>query len=172
VGAGRTVGVQQGPAVGVAVCSWELLVRPLHAAAGSLMVCVPPASIGCGGRLSPHMGHSDPAVRAPSCARCRLCLRGRSSRLLRGALSHRVLAPSATLLLAVPVQLVCTVRGMHGASMLRCSCHVLTRAWLGAQCDEDMRTWWPKLRPGGIMAGHDYVSALEGESSACRMRVH
>ncbi|CAE8643805.1 unnamed protein product [Polarella glacialis] len=23
----------------------------------------------------------------------------------------------------------------------------------------DLRTWWPKLRPGGVMAGHDYVSS-------------
>ena len=24
-----------------------------------------------------------------------------------------------------------------------------------------MVLWWPKLRPGGIMAGHDYMSAAE-----------
>ena len=25
--------------------------------------------------------------------------------------------------------------------------------------DEDIRLYWPKLRPGGIMAGHDYLTA-------------
>ena len=27
---------------------------------------------------------------------------------------------------------------------------------------EDVSTWWPKLRPGGIMAGHDYVTQDDG----------
>jgi predicted O-methyltransferase YrrM len=26
---------------------------------------------------------------------------------------------------------------------------------------EDLREWWPKLRMGGILAGHDYLSAAE-----------
>ena len=26
---------------------------------------------------------------------------------------------------------------------------------------EDLRTWWPKLRMGGIFAGHDYLSGAE-----------
>jgi hypothetical protein len=26
---------------------------------------------------------------------------------------------------------------------------------------EDIAAWWPKLRPGGIMAGHDYHTAAE-----------
>ena len=26
---------------------------------------------------------------------------------------------------------------------------------------EDLHAWWPKLRPGGILAGHDYVDADE-----------
>ena len=24
-------------------------------------------------------------------------------------------------------------------------------------CSEDIQNWWPKVKPGGIMAGHDYV---------------
>ncbi|PSC76989.1 hypothetical protein C2E20_0340 [Micractinium conductrix] len=28
-------------------------------------------------------------------------------------------------------------------------------------CAEDMALWWPKLRPGGILAGHDYLNAKE-----------
>jgi predicted O-methyltransferase YrrM len=27
---------------------------------------------------------------------------------------------------------------------------------------EDLRLWWPKLRKGGIMAGHDYVTQNDG----------
>ena len=27
--------------------------------------------------------------------------------------------------------------------------------------DEDIRLYWPKLRPGGIMAGHDYLTAAQ-----------
>lgn len=27
---------------------------------------------------------------------------------------------------------------------------------------QDMRSWWPKLRVGGIMAGHDYVTQDDG----------
>lgn len=26
---------------------------------------------------------------------------------------------------------------------------------------EDIRVWWPKLRPGGVMAGHDYLNNAE-----------
>ena len=26
---------------------------------------------------------------------------------------------------------------------------------------EDLKAWWPKIRPGGILAGHDYVDADE-----------
>ena len=26
---------------------------------------------------------------------------------------------------------------------------------------EDLNAWWPKIRPGGILAGHDYVDADE-----------
>ena len=26
---------------------------------------------------------------------------------------------------------------------------------------EDIRVWWPKLRPGGVMAGHDYLTNAE-----------
>jgi len=26
-----------------------------------------------------------------------------------------------------------------------------------AQCDKDIAIWWPKVRPGGILAGHDYT---------------
>jgi hypothetical protein len=29
------------------------------------------------------------------------------------------------------------------------------------QALEDMTTWWPKIRPGGIMAGHDFRAAFE-----------
>ena len=29
------------------------------------------------------------------------------------------------------------------------------------QVKEDLLLWWPKLRAGGIMAGHDYMSAAE-----------
>lgn len=28
---------------------------------------------------------------------------------------------------------------------------------------EDLLMWWDKLRPGGIMAGHDYVSEMGGQ---------
>jgi len=28
---------------------------------------------------------------------------------------------------------------------------------------EDPRTWWPKLRMGGIFAGHDYLSGSEAQ---------
>ncbi len=28
---------------------------------------------------------------------------------------------------------------------------------------EDLRTWWPKLRMGGIFAGHDYLSGAEAQ---------
>jgi predicted O-methyltransferase YrrM len=27
---------------------------------------------------------------------------------------------------------------------------------------EDIRDWWPKVRRGGILAGHDYVDAMVG----------
>jgi hypothetical protein len=26
---------------------------------------------------------------------------------------------------------------------------------------EDITTWWPKLKPGGIMAGHDFMTQQE-----------
>jgi predicted O-methyltransferase YrrM len=29
---------------------------------------------------------------------------------------------------------------------------------------EDLHSWWPKLRYGGILAGHDYLSAEEVEA--------
>jgi hypothetical protein len=29
-------------------------------------------------------------------------------------------------------------------------------------CLEDLRIWWPKVRAGGIIAGHDYVSGVPG----------
>ncbi len=28
---------------------------------------------------------------------------------------------------------------------------------------EDMTLWWAKLRPGGLMAGHDYISAAQSQ---------
>lgn len=28
-------------------------------------------------------------------------------------------------------------------------------------CSEDIALWWPKVKPGGIMAGHDYMTAKE-----------
>ncbi|PSC70066.1 O-methyltransferase [Micractinium conductrix] len=28
-------------------------------------------------------------------------------------------------------------------------------------CLEDIENWWPKVKPGGIMAGHDYLDAKE-----------
>lgn len=27
---------------------------------------------------------------------------------------------------------------------------------------EDLQSWWPLLKPGGIMAGHDYLTGIEG----------
>jgi predicted O-methyltransferase YrrM len=27
---------------------------------------------------------------------------------------------------------------------------------------EDLTTWWPKIRPGGLMCGHDFVTQNEG----------
>lgn len=32
-------------------------------------------------------------------------------------------------------------------------------------CLKDLETYWPKLRPGGLMAGHDYVDASQAPSS-------
>jgi hypothetical protein len=32
---------------------------------------------------------------------------------------------------------------------------------------QDIRLWWPKVRPGGILAGHDYTTAGE-TSEVCR----
>lgn len=29
--------------------------------------------------------------------------------------------------------------------------------------DEDLRLWWPKVKPGGIFAGHDLTGVWEGE---------
>jgi Methyltransferase domain len=39
--------------------------------------------------------------------------------------------------------------------------------YLDAMHDEasvasDLRTWWPKVRPGGIFAGHDYIAGKRG----------
>ena len=34
-----------------------------------------------------------------------------------------------------------------------------------ASAMEDIRAWWPKVRRGGILAGHDYVDAIEGGNS-------
>ena len=34
-----------------------------------------------------------------------------------------------------------------------------------ASAMEDIRAWWPKVRRGGILAGHDYVDALEAANS-------
>jgi len=28
---------------------------------------------------------------------------------------------------------------------------------------QDMSIWWPKIRPGGILAGHDYVTPNENK---------
>ena len=33
-----------------------------------------------------------------------------------------------------------------------------------ASAMEDIRAWWPKVRRGGILAGHDYVDAIEAAS--------
>lgn len=30
-------------------------------------------------------------------------------------------------------------------------------------CREDMDRWWPKVRPGGMLAGHDYLTAAEAK---------
>ena len=36
---------------------------------------------------------------------------------------------------------------------------------------EDLRAWWPKIRPGGILAGHDYGALhVSAQSPACILR--
>lgn len=34
---------------------------------------------------------------------------------------------------------------------------------------DDLRSWWPKLRVGGVMAGHDYTEQSEPRVGSCTM---
>lgn len=37
---------------------------------------------------------------------------------------------------------------------------------------DDIAAWWPRIQPGGIMAGHDYYDRTDGEGGEVRQAVH
>ena len=51
--------------------------------------------------------------------------------------------------------------GLALALALACTSYTHLSAPLPVGADEDIRLYWPKLRPGGIMAGHDYLTAAQ-----------